>query len=313
MNDRMPMEDTIPGPDLRHDRRIGTTLGGAYSLKRILFRGVLGTLYVATRVRDQSEVVVKVLEVGKANPEFRDMFLERFRREAMGLAELSHPNIVDILACDLYDDQTPYIVMEYLDGVTLKAFVEQFPKGMPYAGFFELMRQICSAVQFIHEKGIVHRDLKPHNIMVAIHDGEIKLKLLDFGLVYFDRNLDLEHLKQITQKGDLVGTPVYMAPEQCRGKRVTFHTDIYNLGLISYELLTGAPPFLSETLPSLIRKQTQERPRPLSASRPDISPQLEKAVLQALEKEPVLRFHSSHDFWVAMEKARRLSDSRGEA
>lgn len=291
-----------PPQQPKKDPNLGRVLGGRFRLDTVLYNDGLSTIYLAEDAQSHQKVVVKMLQTMRLEPKMRRHFSERFRREAMGMAHIAHPNIIDIVACDLYAEETPYIVMEHVDGVTLKDFVSQFERGLPLPTFIAFMEQICDAVSFMHDKGIIHRDIKPQNIMVLIEHGSFLLKLLDFGLIFFHHAVGPEEALKLTKKGDLVGTPIYMSPEQCTGGEVTLLSDIYNLGLIAYELLVGEPPFTAANLTGIIKKQVLDQPPALSDRRLGLSEELVLAVGRALDKEAEQRFPTCKVFFEALKK-----------
>src|ERR671936_168563 len=212
-----------------------------------------------------------------------DSFIERFRREAKNAAGLSHPNIVSI-----YDrgeaEGTYYIAMEYLDGRTLKELlVRNGPTPVPIA--IDYARQILGALAFAHRAGIVHRDIKPHNIVVR-KDG--RLKVTDFGIARSGAS-------QMTEAGSIVGTAQYLSPEQARGAPVDPRSDLYSVGIVLYEMLTGRVPFTGDTPLEIAMKHLSAVPTPPSELRPDVPHDLDLVVLRSLAKDPEDRYQSAEE------------------
>jgi hypothetical protein len=242
-------------------------------------------------------------------PEFvgAPAFLERFKREARAAGQLRHPNIVDVTDFGITtDDPNPvaYLVMEYLDGSTLHdALTEDQPIPVPLA--VEILVQICSAVEAAHQKGVVHRDLKPANIWLEANPlGGYRVKVLDFGLARVGQEPDptsaafsdesgsgrddgpaLPHNADLTQVGHVLGTPAYMSPEQCRGEPADRRSDIYGIGIIGYQMLSGSVPFRGDA-DSILRAHQAKQPAPLRRKRKWISTGVARAIESAMQKSP---------------------------
>ena len=247
---------------------------------RKLGAGGMADVYLAEDEELGRRVAIKILNDRHAND---DSFVERFRREAKNAAGLSHPNIVSI-----YDrgeaEGTYYIAMEYLDGRTLKELL--IARGpMPIGDAIHYTRQILNALRFAHKKGVVHRDIKPHNVMV---DGDGRLKVTDFGIARAGAS-------QMTEAGAIVGTAQYLSPEQARGAAVDQRSDLYSIGVVLYEMLTGNVPFTGESPVEIAMKHLSDAPRPPSSIRPEIPPDLDMVVLRALAKNPDDRFQTAEE------------------
>ena len=265
------------------DTLINTLFDGRYRILRRLGSGGMANVYLAEDEELGRRVAIKILNDRHASD---DSFVERFRREAKNAAGLSHPNIVSI-----YDrgeaEGTYYIAMEYLEGRSLKdRIVAEGPLPIPAA--IEATRQILRALGFAHRGGIVHRDVKPHNVLLAQDSAERRYKVTDFGI-------SRTSASQMTEAGSIVGTAQYLSPEQARGAPVDQRSDIYSVGIVLYELLTGQLPFTGETPLEIAMKHLSEIPKPPSALRPEISPDLDMVVLRALAKDPDERFDSAED------------------
>src|SRR5829696_695856 len=225
------------------------------------------------------KVALKVL-----HPQYADdgEYVERFRREARAVARLSHPNIVTVI--DRGDEAgQEFIVFEYIDGQNLKTIVNA-DGAMPVQTAVALGHQIARALAFAHEQGLVHRDVKPQNVLL---NGDGRAKVTDFGIA---RSMDVKH--GMTQTGAVLGTSDYIAPEQAQGHRVDEHTDVYSLGVVLYELLTGEVPFPGENFVAVAMRHINEPPPPIRDRRPDVSPRLEAAVHRAMAKDPHDRFQT---------------------
>jgi serine/threonine-protein kinase len=240
----------------------------------------MADVYLAEDQELGRRVALKLLDDRHAADE---QFVERFRREAQSAAGLNHPNIVSIFDRGLAEG-TYYIAMEYLDGRTLKELlVRNGPTPVPIA--IDYARQILSALAFAHRHGIVHRDIKPHNIVVG-SDG--RLKVTDFGIARSGAS-------QMTEVGSIVGTAQYLSPEQARGAPVDPRSDLYSLGVVLYEMLTGAVPFAGETPVEIAMKHLSQVPKPPSELRPEVPHDLDAVVMRALAKDPEQRYGSAEE------------------
>ncbi|MBA2569117.1 MAG: Stk1 family PASTA domain-containing Ser/Thr kinase [Actinobacteria bacterium] len=259
---------------------INTLFDGRYRVIRKLGAGGMADVYLAEDEELGRRVAIKILNDRHANDE---SFVERFRREAKNAAGLSHPNIVSI-----YDrgeaEGTYYIAMEYLDGRTLKELL--IARGpMSIVDAIHHTRQTLTALRFAHKKGVVHRDIKPHNVMV---DADGRLKVTDFGIARAGAS-------QMTEAGAIVGTAQYLSPEQARGAAVDQRSDLYSIGVVLYEMLTGSVPFTGDSPVEIAMKHLSDTPRPPSSIRPEIPPDLDMVVLRALAKNPDDRFQTAEE------------------
>ena len=272
------------------DSLIDTLFDGRYRIQRKLGAGGMADVYLAEDQELGRRVAIKILNGRHAND---DQFIERFRREAKNAAALNHPNIVSIYDRGEAED-TYYIAMEFLDGRTLKELVVS-RGAAPINVAIEYARQILSALRFAHRHGIVHRDIKPHNVLV---DAEGRVKVTDFGIARAGTS-------QMTETGSIVGTAQYLSPEQARGGEVDPRSDLYSLGVVLYELLTGKTPFDGETPVEIAMKHLSNAPKPPSKLRPDVTPELDKVVLRALAKNPDDRYQSADEMEADLERVAR--------
>jgi eukaryotic-like serine/threonine-protein kinase len=262
------------------DTLINTLFDGRYRILRKLGTGGMANVYLAEDEVLGRRVAIKILNDRHAGD---DQFVERFRREAKNAASLSHPNIVSI-----YDrgeaEGTYYIAMEYLDGRSLKELiVARGPAPIHLA--VDYARQILAAIRFAHRHGIVHRDIKPHNVLV---DGEGRLKVTDFGIARAG-------VSQMTEAGSIIGTAQYLSPEQAKGAPVDQTSDLYSVGVVLYELLTGVVPFSGDTPVEIAMKHLSTVPEPPSAKRADVPRDLDLVVMRALAKDPSERYQSAEE------------------
>ena len=278
------------------DTMIGRTFDKRYVIKRKLGSGGMAVVYLAEDQELGRPVALKLLDDRHASDE---QFVERFRREAQSAAGLNHPNIVSIFDRG-HAAGTYYIAMEYLDGRTLKELlVRNGPTPVPIA--IDYARQILGALSFAHRNGIVHRDIKPHNIIVG-SDG--RLKVTDFGIARSGAS-------QMTEAGSIVGTAQYLSPEQARGAPVDPRSDLYSLGIVLYEMLTGSVPFTGDTPVEIAMKHLSQVPEPPSTLRPDVPHDLDAVVMRALAKAPEQRYDSAEEMDADLARvARGVSVSR---
>src|ERR687888_500799 len=262
------------------DTLIGTVFDGRYRIVRKLGAGGMADVYLAEDQELARRVAIKLPTDRHAAD---GQFIERFRREAKNAAGLSHPNIVSI-----YDrgtaEGTYYIAMEYLDGRSLKELiVGRGPAPIKVA--VEYTRQILGAIGFAHRHGIVHRDIKPHNVLVS---PEGRLKVTDFGIARAGAS-------QMTEVGSIIGTAQYLSPEQARGSPVDQTSDLYSVGVVLYEMLTGQVPFTGDTPLEIAMKHLSEVPTPPSELRPEVPHDLDLVVLRALAKDPSERYQNAEE------------------
>jgi eukaryotic-like serine/threonine-protein kinase len=262
------------------DTLINTLFDGRYRILRKLGSGGMANVYLAEDEDLGRRVAIKILNDRYANDE---LFIERFRREAKSAAALSHPNIVSI-----YDrgeaEGTYYIAMEVIEGRSLKELIltrGPLPIGQAIAYTFEIL----DALRFAHRHGIIHRDVKPHNILIG---GE-RLKVTDFGIARAGAS-------QMTEAGSIMGTAQYLSPEQARGAPVTASSDLYSVGIVLYEMLTGKVPFSGDSAIEIAMKHLNEVPKPPSKVRPEIPEDLDHVVLRALAKAPEDRYQTAEEF-----------------
>jgi eukaryotic-like serine/threonine-protein kinase len=272
------------------DSLIDTLFDGRYRIVRKLGAGGMADVYLAEDQELGRRVAIKILNGRHANDA---QFIERFRREAKNAAALNHPNIVSIYDRGEAED-TYYIAMEFLDGRSLKELIVS-RGAAPINVTVEYARQILSALRFAHRHGIVHRDIKPHNVLV---DSEGRVKVTDFGIARAGTS-------QMTETGSIVGTAQYLSPEQARGGEVDPRSDLYSLGVVLYELLTGKTPFEGDTPVEIAMKHLSNAPKPPSKLRPDIPRALDMVVLRALAKDPDDRYQNADEMEADLERVSR--------
>ena len=275
----------------------GTRIDDRYEIVDVLGSGGMGQVYRARRLRLGDEVAIKVMQATHlAPPEAR----ERFLRESRACAQLRHPNIVGILDFDFDALNQPFMVMELLSGPSLREEIELEAPMVP-ARVAAILAPVAAALQLAHDRGITHRDLKPANIVVHRYEsGERVYKVIDFGLAAMKAASDETRL---TDPAFFLGTLAYAAPEQMRGETVTAGTDVYALGMIAYEMLTGARPFDAGNRATLIHQTLTERPVSPAVHQGGLPEAIDRAVMRALEKDPGERWRSVTDFVNALREA----------
>jgi serine/threonine protein kinase len=270
----------------------GTTLDH-YRLDGVVARSGMGTLYRATDLRDGRQVAVKI---PKPEMEADPVLLERFRREQEIGQLLDHPGIVKTL--DGEQRSRLYMVQEWVDGRLLRDVLnKERPLGIERSTRIAL--ELCDALDAMHKRGIVHRDLKPENVMIDAHD---RIKIIDFGIAM------KEDARRITHVGvtSMLGTPDYISPEQVQGKRGDQRSDIYALGIMFYEMLTGTVPFMGPNPLAVMNDRLVKDPPPPSGINRAISPELEEIVFRALEKEPRNRYATSSEMALDLENQEQV-------
>lgn len=273
------------------DKYIGKRLDGRYEIHELLGVGGMAYVYKAYDNIEKRWVAIKILKEELAG---NSDFLRRFRNESKAIAVLSHPNIVKVYDVS-FGDRIQYIVMEYIDGITLKQYIEQQGE-IKWREALYFTVQILRALQHAHEKGIIHRDIKPQNIML-LEDGTIKVT--DFGIARFSQ----AETQTMTDKA--IGSVHYIAPEQARGGYINDKADIYSVGVMLYEMLTGQLPFVADNAVSVAIMQMQAEPTPPSRINPSIPKGLEEITMHAMEKNPAQRFPSAADMLEDVERFRR--------
>lgn len=302
------MSAELPAQLEAADPLIGTVIDGRFRVDAFLARGGMGKVYRATQLGLGRKVAVKVLDA-RAAADLASDFEMRFVREAEVAAGLSHPNTLRIHDYGRLDTGAPYLVMELLTGRTLAEIFAEGP--VEPLRLLHIVRQACGSLAEAHEQGVVHRDLKPSNLfMVPEADGSDFVKVLDFGLV---KRLDDD--VETTRAGVLLGSPLYMSPEQVQGAALDSRSDIYALGVVLYMGLTGRSPFSVSQVSALLVAHVNEAPRPLSEVAPQLPEVLQWTVHRCLEKEPERRFLSMRELSralsaCAMELRGEVSDVR---
>lgn len=268
--------------------KVGSVVDGRYRVVAKVGGGGMAEVWLAEDDHLQRRVALKVLHGRFAQDR---EFVMRFQREAESAAGLQHPNIVAVFDRGEWEG-TYYIAMQYVEGPTLKQLIDS---GITLEQGVAVIRQVLQAAGYAHRQGIIHRDLKPQNVIV---DPEGKAVVTDFGIARAG-------VSEITQTGSVMGTPHYLSPEQAQGFEVTAVSDLYSIGVMLYETLTGRVPFEGESAVAVAMKQVSQMPQRPSSIQPRVSPALDAVVMRALEKDPGQRFQSADAFIAALDQAMR--------
>ena len=281
------------------DNLIGKKLDGRYLIESLIGVGGMANVYKGRDIRTGNEIAVKVLK-----EEFlgNEELVRRFKNESKAISILDHPNIVKVYDVSV-TDQLQYIVMEYIDGITLKEYLKQRGGALTWKEVVHFATQVLSALEHAHSKGIVHRDVKPQNIMLQA-DGSIKM--MDFGIARFSR----AQSQTISDKA--IGSVHYISPEQAKGDRTDARTDIYSVGVMLYEMLSGRLPFDGTGTVSIAIMQISEKPKPLAEVAPNVPEGLRQITEKAMEKDPAARYQSAAEMLEAIKAFKQNPSIRFE-
>jgi serine/threonine-protein kinase len=266
---------------------LGTVVGGRYYVRKLCGEGGMGRVYEAEHIDIGRRVALKILH--PAYSQTPDL-VERLRREARAASKISHPNVVDVTDSGTTPDGAFFFVMEYLEGIELGELIYR-EKRLDIRRTLMIGTQICRALQAAHEVNVIHRDLKPENVLILRRDGQPNfVKVLDFGIAKSGNDSDLKESqggqRRLTHPGMTMGTPEYMAPEQASGKPADPRSDVYAVGGLLYEMLSGNPPYEGANFMEILHKKANSMPAPLSTVRNDVPAQLEALIMRAMAKEP---------------------------
>lgn len=278
------------------DALLGKVLDGRYRLDQLVGEGGMGEVYRATHIHIDAVVAVKLLR-----PEFvaDQTAIKRFRLEAKAAGRIHHPNAVRVTDFGVTPEQIVYLVMEFAEGQSLRSLMRKEGK-LDYVRAAGIVHQVCGAVEAAHHSGVIHRDLKPDNILIENAHGAERVKVLDFGIAKLKETKTDAFL---TKAGTIIGTPQYMSPEQCQGKPLDPTSDIYSIGVLLYEMLTGEVPFDGESTLQIVYNQLHELPRPLQEAAPDVPAPIVAVVMRALEKRPERRQSSAVELSQELQRA----------
>lgn len=280
----------------KSDPLVGKILDGRFEIEEVIGSGGAGVVYKAKQLRVNRHVAIKTINM---EIDATDVIRERFMNEINSLCALSHPNVVTVYDCILGEDHHPYIVMDYLKGLSLDALLRR-DGPLSLEQFARISLQVLSALDHAHKKGIIHRDMKPGNIMLMDDDTDI-VKVVDFGLAKLTQSN-----RSLTKSGELWGSPPYMAPEQANGDPIDTRTDIYGLGAVFYEMLTGKDPFYeSTTVYEIIQAHIEKPPPPFMHANPDrlIPPAVQSVIFKSLNKKSDERYQTIAEMQAALVEA----------
>ena len=284
------------------DRLTGTILDDKYLIEHRLGSGGMCDVYRARHIAMDKEIAIKILKPELAAD---SKIAQRFEQEARAASRVRHPHAIDVTDYGIGAHNVPYLVMQLVDGQTVRELIgEHGPLSIERVT--NILRQASGALEAAHSVGVIHRDIKPDNIIIAQVDGEDWVEVVDFGVAKIQE--DVNRRASLTGANFIIGTPRYMSPEQCEEKPVDARSDIYSLGVVAYEMLTGDAPFDGNSSTRLLMAHVAEPPPPLRHKRPDISPQIETVVMRALEKNPDLRQQSAAEFAREFEMAAGIFD-----
>lgn len=275
----------------------GIIPGTKYRIVRLLGEGSMGSVYEVEHIDLEKIFAMKLLHsYRKSN---RD-FVERFKQEARAVAKLAHPNIVSISDYGETEDNIPYFVMEYLEGEPLSEYIDR-NQDIDFADIINILLEVCQALSLAHNNGIVHRDIKPENIFLSINlDGKRQIKLLDFGIASIATNPSANFI---------AGTPLYMSPEQARGEKVDYTSDLYSLGILAYRMFTGVFPFIGNNSVEILHKHCSDQPLSFLVANSDknIPIPLEEIVMKAISKSPKDRFQTADEMSETLKNAAKIA------
>ncbi len=286
---------------------VGGVLPSHYEITGEIGQGGMGVIYKAHQKLLDKTVAIKMLNLN----DVKESSWIRFQQEARSLSNLRHPNIIMIHDFGMTTDGRPYMVMDYVEGKTLSQLLEaQGP--MPLSDSLSVFTQICEAMVHAHDAGILHRDLKPANIMIRERAGKLEVTVLDFGIAKVVT--DEAQTRGVTQTGDLIGSPLYMSPEQCNGLKLERSSDVYSFGCIMYETLTGKPPITGETALAVMYNQLNNMPMSLKEAShgTEFPDDLEYLVCKTLSKDPASRYQTMDKLLDDLRKIKKSVDSGGK-
>ncbi|MFQ3590329.1 MAG: protein kinase [Chloracidobacterium sp.] len=284
------------------DAFVGRTLDGKYYIEAKIGEGGMGAVYRARHTLMDAVLAIKVLHPSLVSDATS---VARFQREAQAMARIRHSNAIAVSDFGVTEDQINYIVMELFEGESLRKVLER-EKKLPYTTAIAIARQVCGALEAAHRSGVIHRDIKPENIFVAPQpDGAYLVKVIDFGIAKIVADTS-KGGPPLTRQGMIIGSPHYLSPEQCTGQELDARSDIYSLGIVLFEALTGKVPFTAVTPVAVALLHANEPPPSVRSFNPDIPEALDRLVMAALAKSKHDRPSSAREFGEELERVARL-------
>jgi len=275
---------------------IGKTIDGKYLIESMLGEGGMAVVYLSNHTVMERRVVIKVMQGWLLS---NKKSIERFQRECKVTAKLNHPNIVTVYDVGDINGKAPYLVMEYIQGESLADKIHR-QGALSFEATADIIIQLCSGLQEAHAAGIIHRDLKPDNVLLQNKsDRPDWVKIVDFGISHLVHG----QAQRLTKTGRMVGTPEYIAPEQLKDKPMDMRTDLYALGIMMYEMLTGQVPFGGESAEAILMKHLLEMPQPMSVHKPEFEDgtPFDEIILKLLQKEPDHRYQTAQELKIDVE------------
>lgn len=293
--------------DSRKPTMVGQTLSGRYKLVSVIGEGGMSVVYRGFHTLMERHVAVKMLHMECLQ---EDELVARFKQEAQAASRLSHPNLISVFDFGISEDGHPFLVMDYADGRPLSKILDE-AGCLPVEKAVPLFIEICDGLAHAHGAGIIHRDIKPANIMVVEREGRQTVKVVDFGVAKVLPQSGLAAQK-LTAKGEVFGTSLYLSPEQCSGRNVDARSDIYMLGAVMYETLSGMPPHVGANILETMQMHVGEKTKPLSQTCPELAipPEVEAVVMKALAKNPADRQQSMQEVRRELERALACNDGK---
>lgn len=287
---------------MEQDAFIGQTLDGKYYIEAKIGEGGMGAVYRARHLLMDTQLAIKVLHPSLVSDATS---VARFQREAQAMARIRHSNAIAVTDFGITENQINYIVMELFEGESLRKILER-EKKLPYATAISIARQVCGALEAAHRSSVIHRDIKPENIFLSLQpDGSYFAKVIDFGIAKIVTDTS-KGGPPLTRQGMIIGSPHYLSPEQCTGQELDARSDIYSLGIVLFEMLTGRVPFTAVTPVAVALLHANEPPPSLRSISPEIPKALDDLVLRALAKSKEDRPTSAHEFAEELARVARL-------
>jgi serine/threonine protein kinase len=294
---------------VQKDELIGTVLNDRYRVLIEVGRGGMSIVYKGVHEMMDRTVAIKMLQSQHVTDQ---LSIKRFQQEAQAASHLQHPNIITVYDCGVVATGQPYIVMDFLEGESLTDVIKA-ANHLAYQRVVPIFVLACEALEHAHQKGVIHRDLKSSNIMLVEVEGKKDfVKVVDFGIAKLT-NASGKVAQNLTQTGEIFGSPIYMSPEQCLGQNLDSRSDIYSMGAMMYEALTGLPPLMGDTIYATMKMHVSQMPEPFSKARPDlkIPETIERITFKALAKKPEQRFQTMQEFRDALDQCMRQQFETG--